>query len=486
MNKLISTTLVVFLFLSLIFSLQAQIIGGRANGQQTPKEVGATGLSKGAVSGDVNLFNGTYGSSYSLGTVSSPGGVSFSLGLSYSSSFASGDNLPNTSGIPYGEGWNLDIPMISVSMEDYNQYTLKEIANKRYRGPSGDSREEITFTDPGREGELMWFAPTLSIPGVASGRLVYKYTQRYRGEYVPVFVLHQFDQYIEAKFDGFQWIVTTDDGTEYRMAPTLVNQRTPQNRRTYETDAQILNFLKPKEEKTKWHVYKISHPNKTGTVNFRYNVFGAFNLAAEHHQRWLMSFFSNNSNNVPGAKKTYYQDIFLKEIYSESEKLVLKHRSLFDHNISGAYEVDDPSITRLDSLYTSKEVLGWGSNNNTLFNKPNEEWKRYVHLKSNAVQNVLGCSFSDPACSGSTYDISKTNPYEGNLGTFGGTVFNHLVMEKNDDQSSAIGFNHGFLESPSFDNNLPSGDWYEIKTNISGTKGQPDDTKHRFRSRWCA
>ena len=91
---------------------QAQLIGGRGDGQPSPSDVKPTAVTAGGFSGDVNLFSGTYNTSYNLGTVSTPSGLNFTANLSYSSTFASGDNLPHTSGVPYGEGWNVDLPMI--------------------------------------------------------------------------------------------------------------------------------------------------------------------------------------------------------------------------------------------------------------------------------------------------------------------------------------------------------------------------------------
>ena len=91
------------------------MVGGRSNGQSSPSAVKASEVGAGGFSGDVSLFTGTYNSSYSLGSVSTPSGLGFSASMTYSSSFASGDNLPHLAGVPYGEGWSIDLPSISVS-----------------------------------------------------------------------------------------------------------------------------------------------------------------------------------------------------------------------------------------------------------------------------------------------------------------------------------------------------------------------------------
>lgn len=126
--------------LSISHITNAQVIGGQKNGQSLPSEVKPSEISAGGYSGNVNLFAGTYNASYPLGTVSTPNGLSFSANLSYSSTFTSGDNLPHLTGVPYGEGWSLEIPSISVSTEDYNKYTLWE----KYRFTQGHS---VPFND---------------------------------------------------------------------------------------------------------------------------------------------------------------------------------------------------------------------------------------------------------------------------------------------------------------------------------------------------
>ena len=86
------------------FPLHAQLTGGKGNGQSPTDEVKAGEIITGSLSGEVNLFTGAY-----------------------HSNFASEDNLPHSSGMPYGEGWKLGLPTISISTEDYHKYTLSEV-----------------------------------------------------------------------------------------------------------------------------------------------------------------------------------------------------------------------------------------------------------------------------------------------------------------------------------------------------------------------
>lgn len=59
-----------------------------------PKETQAGSVVSGGVSGDVNMFTGTFNAAYDLGSVTTLSGLSFSLSMSYNSTFASGDNVP--------------------------------------------------------------------------------------------------------------------------------------------------------------------------------------------------------------------------------------------------------------------------------------------------------------------------------------------------------------------------------------------------------
>jgi hypothetical protein len=223
-----------YLLFSLLFLSAngiSQITGGRGNGQMTPSEVKPSEVTSGGFAGDVSLFTGVYNSTYTLGTVSEPSGLSFSANLTHSSTFSSGDNLPHVSGIPYGEGWSLELPTISVSTEDFNKYSQADLerltqANNAptqnlIPAPQQTFPRTASFNRPEDqnesedEGDLFYYSPTISIPGVANGRMVYKYTDGNE----KVFVLHTFERYIEARtFSGQTWEVIIDDGTRYQWA----------------------------------------------------------------------------------------------------------------------------------------------------------------------------------------------------------------------------------------------------------------------------
>ncbi|MEL6972583.1 MAG: hypothetical protein AAFZ63_26330 [Bacteroidota bacterium] len=95
--SLLKRTLLVSLHALLICGaspLFSQIIGGTSTGQMAPKETQAGSVVSGGVSGDVNMFTGTFNAAYDLGSVTTLSGLSFSLSMSYNSTFASGDNVP--------------------------------------------------------------------------------------------------------------------------------------------------------------------------------------------------------------------------------------------------------------------------------------------------------------------------------------------------------------------------------------------------------
>ena len=166
-NTLTSIIIGASLLLLPLFT-DAQIIGSGEAGGKSPQEVTASALTDGGLSGDVNVFNGTYQASFPLGAVSTPGGLSFALNLSYANQFSAGDTPPIISGVPYGEGWSCNIPTLRVSTDAYHKYTyaqncalasLSQPASTRGWG-TGESLAE---------GDLYWFAPELSLPGTGAG-----------------------------------------------------------------------------------------------------------------------------------------------------------------------------------------------------------------------------------------------------------------------------------------------------------------------------
>jgi hypothetical protein len=207
----------------------SQIVGGRDNGEMAPKTVSASKLSSGGVVSDVNILSGEYTSNIPLGTVSTPGGLSFGVSLDYTSNSTTGTTTPVCSGIPYGEGWNLSLPTISVETESFHKYTKdQEDYQQQPCTTYGVSAEVLRYDNNATDGftgkdqgDLYWFSPQLSIPGVVSGRLVFKYYDTKLASYI--FGLNNFESPVEVRLRNYivssnlksEWTVILSDGTTY-------------------------------------------------------------------------------------------------------------------------------------------------------------------------------------------------------------------------------------------------------------------------------
>jgi RHS repeat-associated protein len=208
-------------FFFLFLESFSQMAGGAQPFDPTPGEVKPNDLKIGSYEGNVNLFSGEYNNNINLGTVSTPGGLSYSVNLNYSSKNQTSNNSPHLGGIPYGEGWNVSIPRITV-----------QSVSRRYKLPGREKSlqlKKINFTNDSLadEGEVYYYAPFLEIPGVASGRLILKEIQGSKA----IFVLEKFEKYIEASLQSTVWTVKLDDGTTYVFDYMQKRLRAPSNSR---------------------------------------------------------------------------------------------------------------------------------------------------------------------------------------------------------------------------------------------------------------
>ena len=228
----------VCVFAALVFCqhTQAQIMGGTAPGQQLPHTVEPADLAGSSFGGDVNLFTGTYAANYSLGSVSTPGGLSLSLNLSSTSRTTAGNNAPLTQGIPYGEGWNLNLPTISVSSEAYQTFRAGEFETCQLEAAVNTGTND-TANYNAHEGQLYWYNPIVSIPGVQGGRAVFKELD---GN-VAVFVCNDFESYTELRLNGSTWDVHLEDGTVYSFTLAQKSYRAGANKRVLDYTNGILN-----------------------------------------------------------------------------------------------------------------------------------------------------------------------------------------------------------------------------------------------------
>ena len=371
----------------------AQIIGGREGGQPLPGEVKAAALSGGAYQGDVNLFNGTYSASYPLGSVATPGGLSFTVSLGYSSTFAAGNNVPVVSGIPYGEGWSLSLPSLSVSTEAFRAYSEQDYCNYANELTNGYYKLDSLMPVPYLDGDLFWFAPTVSIPGAGGGRAVFKYLEN--GGNTAVFVLNEFEQYLELRLTGNYWEVRTADGTVYEFNIAKKSQRSASNGRIFEyadtriqgdtlnraTKGKIENTIMPKGEIMEWYCTRITNTNLPGQqeIVLEYETFGQFNYYREFVQEYQAQLASVLTAYTPLyfsaqllSEKDFsvYTDVFLKQVtsqdrYSLTDRLVLNYGTEFGHPTQDMLGIGQAGVQRLDSLYNYRSEYYMGGFDNT-------------------------------------------------------------------------------------------------------------------------
>ncbi|HLP55069.1 MAG TPA: RHS repeat-associated core domain-containing protein [Fluviicola sp.] len=452
----------------------AQVTGGRGNSEPTPKVSEPAKINAGGFSGDVNLFTGDYNATIPLGGVSTPGGLSYQLYYEYSSSFTVGATPPISTGIPYGEGWNLNIPTISIETEVFNNFSREEYCVEN--NPAVGTPLDFRSASPTKEGDLFWFSPYVNIPGVANGRAVFKYIDVDDNK-TAVFVLNTFETQVELRYSRGGWKVITQDGTQYFFSTTIQSANAPANRRVLYYDQDnlgtssniakdvmnngyggykegVANSVSPKVSYNLWYCNEISNRNiKEQNIIFVYEKFGAFNYFQEYQQEAYKTAAASVFNSTTFAADndfTAYTDIMLKRIEShavnsmveqlklnyETNKSIINNNSellpFYNSNFDGG---------RMDSLYTYKIIYEDGIAGNF-----SSSWKRYEHLRANAT------TINDA--------INPANPYVTTSG----------YVRSGTGGSGKIGFDHSFLETPRLctgNYELIPGDIYEVRSKIT-------------------
>lgn len=486
--KKIFSVLITLSFVILSSSGFSQIIGG-GNGTPETSEAKTNKTGGEALSSNVNLMNGTLQTSYSLGSVSTPTGLTYSQTLSYSSTYTTGDNTPFMSGIPYGEGWTLNVPSITIKTATKHKYTPNELENFRtntqtvpVNGRTYDNQEAAV------EGDVEYFSPEINIPGIVSGRLVFKgFTYTNVGGTVreAVFVLHNFsDIYIEVTLkENNTWEALLPDGSIYVFAErkntvyNATNQRFDDN----VSVEKIIETRDPKKITTTWFVSYIENPSqhKHYRIIFNYNKLGKFDF----HREQLYFYDQAGYPAHYQLRPTWvYRDIFLKNVsaaYIDPETIT--YADLDDPNNPNSIPVielekldfiyeEDLNIRKPSGMTTLPGVLFTNENNveevDDLYNriivynaKDNlnkfNNWRRYEHVRRDM----------------NSFDImgSKTNPYL----VYGGSSNQYKRSEIS--SSTSLAFQHSFLESPRVDisttsgiSNMPPGDLYQIFAEIDG------------------
>ena len=450
----------------------SQIVGGHLNNEPTPQVAEKSTLNGGGFQGDVNLFNGSYSTGISLGTVSTPMGPSFTLQHSYSSSLPTGGVPLVCAGIPYGEGWQLSLPTITVEMDEFHKYSD---AHENAENDPNSSYGELVYSqsDGWVEGENYWYNVTVSIPGVASGRAVFKQIDEKDKDCI-VFALNKFEQPVEVRFYGSYWEVVAPNGDRYEFGTNTIPYDNASNRRiipfeplldivfsgTYDSypgykDA-VLNVIQPKRSYSTWYCNRISNRNVSfQEIIFDYEAFGAFNYFKEFQQSLMPFAFHQILENTTFPYThdyTSYRDVLLTRVTSyvsgaPHDIIDLNYETDFSViNSSGNRMINytHEGSGRLDSLYSYKNLFHQGEGNATNF----EDWTRFKH------QSLV--------VNGSP---SSSNPYA-DAGS--GSYFRSSVAD-----TGTISFDHSFLASPRITgHDLIPGDIYELRTKVKRNSTQ--------------
>lgn len=466
------------LLLSFVFILSslsnAQVVGGREPGQEMPHAEEPHQLNGGNYSGSVNFFNGTYQGSYPLGSVSTTAGLSFDLSLNYSSTFTGGSNFQISGGIPYGEGWNLSVPHITIESDEYHQYQQHQIDSILLLH-SGSTPQTISLNE--NEGDLYWHSVNVNIPGRLNCRAVFKYTDTLNRK---VFIPHDFEEYAEIILENDRWIVTLSDGTVYRFniiqegVRAAANDRGAMQYGDSETFMQtkLKNQITPKVEVLKWYCNEISNPNiPNQKIALIYDRYGEFDYFKEFEQKGIFERYKQiyGAGIVPNL--SIYKDVLLREVaaydpFATGDRLVLEYKTHDATNSQNLLLIGDDGVERKDSLYNYKTVYLRGASPSSNHDSNSDlatsfnGWKRYLHAAHDRSPIPMGADQNLVYPS-----INAVNPYKTKNGSSPG--FKYLREEIT--SGSSIDFDHGYLESDRLfaTEQLIPGETYEIKTVVS-------------------
>jgi len=473
----------------------AQVSGGYGAGQQIPSPVDKASTGAGPISGNVDLFTGSLHVTYDFGTVSTISGLTFPVKLLFNSDQLLSFETPQNSGIPYGEGWQLATGSITV---ETNAFDFKP-GDLGYQSAWGSQVKAYTENEAMQVGQLYFTNPFLNLPGGYSGRLVYKYPKQENTTVrSAVYVLQGFSTYIEAEFNGYQWVVRLDDGTEYVFA---VAQHVTRNATFLNTqmdnDGQFRNSAVPKLDAMKWHLSEIRHPNHSlgQKIAISYIGYGKINMYPVLFQNLVYQFFTNLNSKVKLIPDDLivYQDIYLDAVYSadefglEYERMEFIHRTwrpeielkndMLKFNRGKFLTLSDTFVHRIDSMYNMKTV--WFRGEDLAFIKKNRPvlpnvnfgttWRRYMHI--GAHQNPL---------SNHAIALVDRDPYAAyfkgipGVGSGSGGISNHPYRAHSQaikQPGLQIPFTHSVIESQRIRDNelleLPSGDLYVLQSTIA-------------------
>ncbi|MCR9171820.1 MAG: RHS repeat-associated core domain-containing protein [bacterium] len=453
----------------------SQVIGGRESGEMTPTTAKAAELHGGSLKGDVNPMTGQFSSSVALGTVATPGGLMYNLSLDYSSSFSISASQAMSSGIPYGEGWGPNLPTISVEVDAFHKFRCSELDYLPTDSTVlfNDTSEYYNGTD---EGDLYWFSPVINIPGVVSGRAIFKYVD-VTDDKCLIFVLNKFETAVEVRYYGKKgWEVNVANGDTYSFRTHLKSYRAPDAQRLLhysQTDPNtnneqrsavinsdsslyapygaqtqaVQNVIEPKQSFTVWYcdrIFNVDAP-KQG-IYFDYHKYGKFNYFKEYDQEYYDNVRSSIFGDVESFSNEVYSDVHLNMVYSAVDATPVDIIELGYNTFLPAVDgqtilnINHQDVYQKDGLYNYTIEESWGDSTSNFAG-----WNRYKHGADQGFSNGSG-------------DINSVNPYIRN-----GNYKTTAVGSVNDAE-----FDHGFLESNRILTNgyYVPGDIYEIRTKV--------------------
>lgn len=469
-----------------ITGLQAQMAGGVSSGMATPHEVKVSELSPSALRGDVDLFTGRYSASYPLGSVSTPGGLSYALELQYSPTATVGSIPTPTDGIPYGQGWSPNIPSITVS--SVRKYALTQTRENEILGSgapcsTGPYTQMLAAGGP-TDGKVYWYEPYINIPGVASGRAVFQRVKD--GE--QVFVLDAFEQYVELRYHGGAWTVYVNDGKIYQFDLVQQAGEMPTNQRAHSYDLlntwintprditvpnarwKLENSISPQFKPLKWLCTRIKDPlHLPGqALLFEYATYGHFDFYKAIHQACMdqaihLEFDAWDEDEVfdfehqirSFGPTTTFQDVLLERITASTTEgntgeLDLVYKNHTELIGPAMISPEASNTTDHDDLYYRQVIYSADGSANAAYDRFTG-WRRYHHQKG----AFLNASWER--------NIGCTNPYlRTNYDSQGAYYVDDVPAA-----SGSLPFDHCFLESSNIPIALLSpGDIYEIRTKV--------------------
>ena len=469
------------LFITLLgYQVYGQLTGGRENSQKSPSVSEVGKLSGGIYAGDVNTFTGGHQSSIPLGSVSTLSGLGYTLELNRGSSFSFGGNEPKVKGLLYGDGWELNIPVITVTTDIFHRFGNGAECQDNGGIDTLNTNLKTSDYDRSWEGDVFWLEPYVSIPGVGSGRAVFKYVDAVDAN-CAVFVLNKFSTSVELRFYGTSWVVKVGDGSVYVFEGTIHQFSAPSNKRQYHYDntthtystsdegtavvlennypvkEDAVNVIEPKIYYNSWYCSRIFHPNYQGqNIIFEYERYGEVNFFKEFQQENYQDvhrsvFVDRSASYLPDY--TTYRDIVLQRVIGSSvdgNTDIIELEYGIDGSLSSSYLLT-PGVSgavATDPMYCSQVVKRYDGTSTNSYSG----WHRYPHANRNKTINPE--------------DINQTNPYI--------NPSSNYTREGVTSVASGIPFDHGFLESPRISDAaaLVAGDLYEIRTRVTRPDGE--------------